>query len=357
MKTILLTGASGFVGTNFILELHKKFNIIALVRENSDIALIQNKCEIIRHSDNFQALNYIFTIHRIDGVIHLATKWTSNHTPSDIKNIIDTNILFGTHILEAVKAHNIPFFINASSFGMFCNSNSYRPATLYAASKRAFEDIMKYYSLVTKGTIFCNLLIFNTFGLHDKTTRLFNLLDNLALNGGEIDMSDGRQIVDYTHIKNVVWGFECLIELIIQKPKFCNNKLFSLQSENRQTLRELVELYENLLGKKLQINWGKRAKRELEITKPFSAGTKLPNWSEKISLKDGLKDLIMANQKFAESNIADSALYPNWGGAERDELRIIYAFFVESSVKFIVFVRLANLDSAIPLKSTQKAVA
>ena len=357
MKTILLTGASGFVGTNFILETHKKFNIIALVRKNSDISLIKNKCEIIRHSDNFQALNHIFTTHRIDGIIHLATKWTSNHTLNDIKTIIDTNILFGTQILEATKTHSIPFFINASSFGMFCNSNSYRPATLYAASKRAFEDIMRYYSLVAKSTIFCNLLIFNTFGLHDKTTRLFNLLDNIALNGGELDMSDGMQIVDYTHIKNVVWGFECLLDLIAQRPKFCKNKLFTLQSENRQTLCELVELYEKLLCKKLQINWGKRAKRELEITKPFSAGIKLPNWSEKVSLEDGLKDLISANknlQKFPESSgkIADFAICdfenprnpknPNWGGVERDESRIIIAIFAEST-----------LDSATYLKNTK----
>ncbi|ENY9045078.1 NAD-dependent epimerase/dehydratase family protein, partial [Campylobacter jejuni] len=42
--TILLTGATGFVGTNFILQLHKKYNIIALVRKTSDIEKIKNYC-------------------------------------------------------------------------------------------------------------------------------------------------------------------------------------------------------------------------------------------------------------------------------------------------------------------------
>ncbi|MGX3010555.1 NAD-dependent epimerase/dehydratase family protein [Helicobacter sp. 23-1044] len=317
MKTILLTGGSGFVGTNLILDLHKKFKIIALVRKNSDISTIQSKCQILRYGGDFEEINHIFKTHKIDGVIHLATKWISSHAPSDIKDIIETNILFGTQLLEAIKAHNVAFFINATTFGAYCNSNSYRPATLYAASKKAFEDIMKYYALVVKKTIFCNLLIFNTFGAHDKTTRLFNLLDNLALKGGALDMSDGRQIVDYTHIKNVVFGFECLIDLIYKNPRFCKNKLFTLQSGNRQTLRELVEMYERLLGKNLQINWGKRAKRELEITKPFSGGTKLPNWDEIISLENGLKELISAN--FAESGV-DSAICaknPNWGGGRK----------------------------------------
>ena len=296
MKTILLTGASGFVGTNFILDLHTKFRIIALVRQNSDVKIIENKCEILRYGDDiYQTLDEICG--KIDGVIHLATKWLSSHTPEDIKDIIDTNILLGTYILEAVKRHRVAFFINATSFGAYCNSNRYRPATLYAASKRAFEDIIKYYALVAKNTTFCNLLIFNTFGLYDKTPRLFNLLDRVALNGDELDMSDGIQIVDYTHIKNVVFGFECLINLVLEKPSFCKNKLFTLQSPNRRSLRELVALYERLLGKKLHINWGRRAKRELEITQPFSGGVRLPNWREKVSLEAGLSELIARNVK------------------------------------------------------------
>lgn len=325
LKTILLTGASGFVGINFILDLHSRFNIIALVRQNSDVKIIENKCKIIRYDDNLcEILDDIFANNDIDGVIHLATKWVSNHTPEDIKDIIDSNILFGTYILEAVKKHKIAFFINATSFGMYCDSNRYRPATLYAASKRAFDDIMKYYALVAKSTIFCNLLIFNTFGLHDKTKRLFNLLDNIALNDKTLDMSDGKQIVDYTHIKNVVFGFECLINLILEKPSFCKNKLFTLQSPNRQTLRKLVTLYEKLLGKTLKINWGKRAKRELEITKPFSGGIKLPNWSEKVSLQAGLSDLIAhnidSNKHHKSLKIAKnhSAKNRKWGGQNLD---------------------------------------
>ncbi|EAI1353343.1 SDR family oxidoreductase, partial [Campylobacter jejuni] len=39
--TILLTGATGFIGTNFILQLYKKYNIIALVRKSSNISRIE----------------------------------------------------------------------------------------------------------------------------------------------------------------------------------------------------------------------------------------------------------------------------------------------------------------------------
>lgn len=40
---ILLTGATGFIGTNFILKLHKKYEITALVRKNSNITRIKKK--------------------------------------------------------------------------------------------------------------------------------------------------------------------------------------------------------------------------------------------------------------------------------------------------------------------------
>ena len=109
-------------------------------------------------------------------------------------------------------------------------------------------------------------------------------------------MSDGSQIVDYSHVFDIVDGFDCLIELIQENPEFCKNKIFSLKGKERQTLKEVVTLYEKVLGKKLNIKWGARPLRELEIMTPWEGGETLPNWKQKISLREGLQTMAQNNK-------------------------------------------------------------
>ena len=290
---ILLTGATGFIGMNFILQLHDKYAITALVRKTSNTEKIKSHCEIYCYDENPQSLLQLFQKEHFDGIVHLATTWLSSHNINQINALIHSNLVFGMQILEACKLHTIPFFINASTFGSYCNSLSYRPASLYATTKRAFEDIMLYYSL-TSQTIFTNLLIYNVYGANDTSTRLFALLDKIAQSGETLEMSDGSQIVDYSHAFDVVSGFDCLIELIQKNPEFCKDKIFSLKGKERQTLKEVVRLYEQALEKKLNIKWGARPLRELEIMTPWEGGETLPTWNPKITLQEGFKMLINA---------------------------------------------------------------
>ncbi|EAW7552218.1 NAD-dependent epimerase/dehydratase family protein, partial [Campylobacter coli] len=171
-----------------------------------------------------------------------------------------------------------------------CNNSLFRPASLYAATKKAFEDIMYYYALVNK-SVFTNLLLFNIYGPNDEKC-LFASLKKITRTNEKLLMSDGNQIVDYSHVYDVVNGFDCLIELIKKDPEFCKNKIFSLKGRERKSLKEIVMLYEEVLGKKLNIKWGARPKRELEIMQPWEGGERLPNWEQKISLKEGFLRMI-----------------------------------------------------------------
>ena len=290
---LLLTGATGFIGMNFILRLHDKYDIIALVRINSDTSKIESYCKIYRY-ENLDSISQLFQKERFDGVVHLASMVPSTMQPAtDIKRLVDANIVLGMILLK-ITAEYQAFFVNASTFGSYCNSLSYRPASLYAATKKAFEDIMLYYAL-TSQAVFTNLLLFNVYGPND-TKYLFSLLDKIAKTNEELLMSDGSQIVDYSHIFDIVDGFDCLIELIQKNPEFCKNKIFSLKGKERQTLKEVVTLYEKVLGKKLNIKWGARPLRELEIMTPWEGGETLPNWKQKISLREGLQTMAQNNK-------------------------------------------------------------
>ncbi|EOI4125522.1 TPA: NAD-dependent epimerase/dehydratase family protein [Campylobacter coli] len=288
---ILLTGATGFIGVNFILQFYKKYEIIALVRRTSNVEKIKDYCRIYYYDGDISSIEDIFKKEKIDGVVHLASMVPSTTSPiSDITKLIEANIIFGSLLAQIVNQYKISFFINTATFGSYCNSLEYRPATLYASIKKAFEDIMYYYALVSK-SIFTNLLLFNVYGPNDEK-YLFSFLQKISNTGEELLMGDGIQVVDYSHVYDVVNGFDCLIELIQKDPEFCKNKIFSLKGKERKSLKEVVTLYEEVLGKKLNIKWGARAPRELEIMQPWEGGEKLPNWEQKISLKEGFLKMI-----------------------------------------------------------------
>lgn len=293
MLKILLTGATGFIGTNFILRLHHKYDITAIVRTSSDTSNIDKYCKIYRYDNKIEELVDFCKKECFNSVVHLAAYLSNNgHTTNTINELIHSNLTFGIEILEATKQAEIPFFINTSTFGIYCNSIDYRPSSLYSATKKAFEDIMVYYSLTSK-TVFSNILPFNIYGPNDvKGKLLFALLDKISQTSEALQMSEGNQIVDYTHVYDIVDAYNILIELIQKDPEFCRDKVFSLKGNERKTLKEVVSIYEEVLEKKLNIQWGARPNRELEIMQPWEGGEQLPNWKQKISLKKGFKMMI-----------------------------------------------------------------
>lgn len=292
---ILLTGATGFVGTNFVLQLHDQYAITALVRENSDISKIESHCKICRYT-NLDSILQLFQKEHFDGVVHLATLYLANHTPQDIKSLVDSNVYFGSALLEACKLNPPRFFINTLSAFAYANSKIYNPINLYAATKQAFYDICAYYAQVLP-TTFSHLLLYDTYGNNDTRPKIFNLWHKIAKSGESLAMSAGEQRLDISHIFDVVSGYAVLIQLCLEN-RVSKNQIYTLENK-RYTLRELAALFEKYTNSTLRIQWGAKPYRQNEIMEPISAKDsnlleKLPNWNPKISLEQGLK---MLNQK------------------------------------------------------------
>ena len=295
---ILLTGATGFIGTNFVLNLHKKYEIIALVRQSSDVSKIDKFCKIYRYDNTIESIQKLFESEKIDGVVHIASLVLSGKNEGLlIKPLIDSNIVFGSLILEAFYNNPPLFFINTLSCFEFANSSTYNPANFYAATKKAFYDITKYYSYMLE-TKFAHLLLYDNYGKNDTRTKIFNLWKKIAQNGETLEMSKGEQKIDISHVDDVINGFDILIQLCLDN-KIKNNQIYTLENK-RYTLKELASLFEKYSGLKLNIKWGAKPYRENEIFNPISAKDskelkKLPNYKPKISLEEGIKMLISDN--------------------------------------------------------------
>lgn len=289
---LLLTGATGFIGTNFVIQLHEKYKITAIARKKSDFATIEKFCTFYYFDENIYKLTSFIKQEKFDGVIHLATYYQPSHSSEDFSKMISSNIIFGATLLEALS-HNPPsFFINTTTFSQYANSSLYNPASLYDATKQAFCDIVHFYA-TKMSTIFCNLLLYNTYGANDNRPKIFNLWNKIANTQSVIEMSKGEQKIDISHINDVIHGFEILIELC-KNNQIPTLSTFTLENQ-RYTLRELAEIFEYATNTKLPIIWGAKPYRRNEIMDPISSKnsslTKLPTWNPKISLIEGIRDV------------------------------------------------------------------
>ncbi|ENI6368522.1 NAD-dependent epimerase/dehydratase family protein [Campylobacter jejuni] len=289
---ILLTGATGFIGTNFVLQLHKKYKIIALVRKTSNVEKIKDYCKIYYYDGTINSIENIFKKEKIDGVVHLAAVYKPIYNSIEFQEMFVANLSLGIHILESCKMYPLKFFVNTITFSQFANSTSYNPKTLYDAMKQAFFDVLTFYSKEKSNTIFTSLMLFNPYGIYETTLKIFSLWSKSIKNKKKMQMGDGKQKIDVTYISDVVKAYDILIELCINK-QVVNGRIYSAENK-RYTIRELASIFEKNTNTKLQIEWNANLTNAEIIQEPISYKTskiifKLPKWKPEISLVNGMK--------------------------------------------------------------------
>ncbi len=290
--TILVTGATGYIGKEFIRQMQSRYNIIALVRDTSKTDELKAfNCKIITFSDYKKILN-IFKQNSITGVVHFASNVITNHKNNDIKELIDSNITFGTELLEACQESNVKWFINTGTFWQNYENRSYNPVNLYSATKEAFEDIAKFYSQ-TSSLIFITIKLNDTFGPNDTRNKIFNIWNKISKSGELLEMSLGEQIVDISYIDDVVGAYITMIDNLTKKDAYkYKNKTFVVSNMEKLSLKELSNLFENITKNSLNIKWGGRKYRDREVMIPYTRGESVPNWKQQFGLENAIENTI-----------------------------------------------------------------
>lgn len=289
---ILITGGTGYIGSNLGRKLvDEGDNVIFLIRKSSSLKYIEDiksKVNIIYYEDNVENLAARLSENKIEIVYHLASLYITEHKSNEVEALINSNILFGAKLLEAMKIANVKKLINTGTSWQHYNGEEYNPTNLYAATKEAFEDIIRYYNEGC-GLKSITLEIYDTYGLGDKRGKLLNKLKELSNTGEALDMSKGEQAIDLVYLEDVLQAFTTAGKALEGNIK---NERYGVYSGRSISIKELVEQYQNLSGKKININFGGREYRKREVMSPNYNLKKLINWECKITLEEGLLKFI-----------------------------------------------------------------
>jgi nucleoside-diphosphate-sugar epimerase len=292
---IIVAGITGFIGSHLYQKLLKeKHNIFAIIRSNKVKEELEQKgivCFVDINNSMNELLNFFSEV-KADGVVHLASHFSVEHKSQDINDLIDSNVLFSTRILEAAIKSQVKWFINTGTFWQHYQNKRYLPVNLYAATKQAFEDIAKFY-LDTSGINFVTLKLNDTYGPADKRKKILNVWMNCIQTGEALDMSEGEQLIDITYIDDVVDAYVTMIKLLENDTSSSlKGKFFAVSSSKPLKLKELAKIFERISSGKLNINWGAKPYRSREVMIPWNQGKSIPGWKPRVSLEEGIKRFI-----------------------------------------------------------------
>lgn len=287
---IVLTGATGFVGNHLMRKLVDRGDDVSiLVRPSSKTDDVPNEVSCITIPDSQAQLEKIFEREQFDGVIHLASLYLMSHTSNDIETLINSNVTLGTKVIDAAAASGVSFFINTGSFAQHYESQPYSPTNLYAATKQAFQDITQYYAETTD-LIILTIELFNTFGPGDTRSKIFTLWDKAIREDTTLHMSPGEQIIDISYIDNVVDAYVLAVEHATgTNAQLLSGRTYTIPSSERMTLKQLANVFAETVNGELKIHFGSSPYRERELMIPMEKGEALPDWTPKVSLREGIR--------------------------------------------------------------------
>lgn len=283
-RTILLTGGTGFLGSNILKKVvDLGATVVLLVRGTSKFSRIKNllsqvELKYIEKTD----LEKLFEEYKIDTVIHCATNYGRNHA-SPI-SVIESNLLLPLKILQIGADAGLSCFINTDTI-------LDKRVNYYSLSKNQFKDWLGFYS----DRMLCvNVALEHFYGPDDDKTKFVSwIIDSMLTPVDVLELTLGKQKRDFIYIDDVVEAFSAIIKASTFKSK--GFIPYEIGSGNAVSIRELVIKIKELTGNTAtRLKFGALPYRENEVmfSKTDLTNIKALGWAPGVLLDSGLKKTI-----------------------------------------------------------------
>jgi nucleoside-diphosphate-sugar epimerase len=285
-----VTGATGFIGSHLSRHLHTEgWNVAIVTRGRTDISVLgdfADRTAVHRHDGTTEGMAAIMNTARPDVVFHLASLFLSDHSAEQLEPLIRSNILFGTQLLEAMTVTGVRLLVNTGTGWQHFKHRAYDPVNLYAATKQAFEDILRYY-VESRSVRAVTLKLFDTYGPGDRRRKIFSLLREASERNEPLAMSPGEQQIDLVYIDDVLSAFIKAARRLLAGDVW-EHETYVVTSGAPIILRDLVDAYLRVTGRHVTVRWGGKPYRHREVMSPWNTGKPLPGWRPAVGLEEGI---------------------------------------------------------------------
>ncbi|MBT8582084.1 NAD(P)-dependent oxidoreductase [Polynucleobacter paneuropaeus] len=284
---ILITGASGFLGSALALRLGElSHQVSLLVRKNTNLHRITDlspykigRCEADREINQF-----IYDVYP-DIVIHTACCY--GRSGESISQITDSNFQFGAVILSALK--------DLKKKITFINTGTVLPrdVSLYALTKIQFEELGDYIANTSNQNIqFINIKLQHMYGPGDDVSKFTSHVINSCKNNvPTLPLTLGEQKRDFIYIDDVV---DAYIKIMDRAKTLNESEKIELGSGIASRLRDFVEVAHKLTNSKTELLFGRLPYRENDEMCLVANIERLKNlgWIPKFNIDEGIKKTI-----------------------------------------------------------------
>jgi len=333
MKTILITGGAGFIGSHVVRLFVNKYpeyhivNLDALTYAGNlenlvDVSDRPNYTFVKIDITDTEAIQQLFQQYDFQGVIHLAAESHVDRSITDPLSFIRTNILGTVNLIHAAKEAwkgkmegRLFYHISTDEVygslgetGMFVETTPYDPRSPYSSSKASSDHLVRAYHH-TYGLPVVVSNCSNNYGSHQFPEKLIPLsINNIKHNKPIPIYGKGENIRDWLFVEDHATA----IDTIFHRGK--NGETYNIGGINEWTNIDLIRLLCKIMDKKLGRPEGEsatlitfvtdRAGHDLRYAIDSSKLQRELGWHPSLQFEEGLKktvDWYLANEAWMEN--------------------------------------------------------
>lgn len=311
MKNILVMGGAGYIGSHTVKHLVENgYNVI--VADNLSMghreAVKTDKFELADLMDK-ESLRVVFKKYPIDTVINFAGFIAVGESVENPAKYYQNNVVGTLNLLDIMLENNVKKIVFSSTAAVFGNplyvpideKHITNPINPYGQTKLMIEKIFADYQRAY-GLKYIAFRYFNASGCavdgsigesHNPETHLIPLVlkaikgerANIKIFGDDYETPDGTCIRDYIHVEDLAVAHRLAVENI---DKFTG--VLNLGTSNGTSVKEIIDIAENITGKKCPVVIeGRRAGDPAILSATSGKAKEILGWKPKLTMEDIIK--------------------------------------------------------------------
>ena len=239
-KTVLITGANGFIGghvCNYLKE--KGYYVIGLDRNEEKIKNMDEYIYCYLGTEDVNKLPEVLKGKKIDALVHLASDM--RHEPY-VKEVLHSNCVGTQQLLEFCEENQVGVFVQLSSLPVIgkpiqhpvTEEHPLKPPTVYHCTK-CTQELLANYAYYTFGLRTVSFRITAPMGIGVNPKTIFPVFVNKAMNGEDLTLvGKGTRKQNYIHVRDIAQAIDRAINSDAQG-------VYNLASHNLLSNYELAQ--------------------------------------------------------------------------------------------------------------------